>query len=128
MQDDAGCELHGFWKSANGECHIFKDKCTNQLTYEELIGDGSERLHGRLVDVSTDENGVACWQAALMVLEKNQGPWYGPSCGEKPDDVGDIVVRLLRGPPRQLETRIREEGEKEWQPPTLFELVSESKA
>ena len=68
-----------FWESEAGQYHIFFDKITAQLTHEELIGDGSEHLHGRLVamDSSDADSGSSRWKASLMILEEAQSPWYG---------------------------------------------------
>eukprot|EP00929_Paragymnodinium_shiwhaense_P011371 TRINITY_DN116990_c0_g1_i1.p1 TRINITY_DN116990_c0_g1~~TRINITY_DN116990_c0_g1_i1.p1 ORF type:complete len:163 (+),score=28.66 TRINITY_DN116990_c0_g1_i1:75-491(+) len=128
--EDAEKLVCGFWKSDKGECRIFADKITSQLSYEELIGDGSERLHGRLVPLSEDESeknaaGVTCWEAELMILEEGQGPWYGPSCGPKPDVVGSIRLRLTPGSPPSMDTRIKVDGEEDWQDPTVFKPVNE---
>jgi len=121
----ASSRPHGFWASSKGECHIFDDPITNQLSYEESVGDGSERLHGKLelVESGTDGATGPCWQASLMILEEGQSPWYGPSFGEKPEVVGDIRLRLLdamaEGTP-QIETRIKGKDDKEWEAPVLF--------
>merc|ERR1712232_1247964 len=116
-------QVMGFWKSEKGECRIFRDKNTNQLSYEELIGDGSERLHGRMMQIAEEASekagaGVVCWEAELMILEEDDGPWYGPSYGPKPDVVGSIRVRFSLGSPSSLDTRIKVEGKKDWQDPT----------
>jgi len=119
--------VRGFWAAEGGECHIFDDKITAQLTYEELIGDGSERLHGRLEAV---EGTPDLWKATLMILEKGQGPWYGPSCGEKPEEVGEIKVTLKKKPAEeggawQLQTQIKTEDDDDWQAPVLFMPLEE---
>ncbi|CAE8587555.1 unnamed protein product [Polarella glacialis] len=119
----------GFWMSDAGQCHIFEDTITCQLTYEELLGDGSERLHGRLKAVPAEEGAgdSTNWQAELMILEEDEGPWYGPSCGEKPDVVGEIKVTLreLSKGVLQLETRVKTEDDKDWAAPVLFSPVKE---
>lgn len=118
--------LRGDWVSESGECHIFEDRMTRRLSYEELFDDGG-RLHGWLVRIPEEEleaedvrDGVAAWQATLWLLNDHQGPWYGPSFGEEPESVGDIQVRIRPGNVIALESQIRvqaEDGEyDEWQP------------
>eukprot|EP00927_Polykrikos_kofoidii_P071120 TRINITY_DN67447_c0_g1_i1.p1 TRINITY_DN67447_c0_g1~~TRINITY_DN67447_c0_g1_i1.p1 ORF type:complete len:178 (+),score=41.75 TRINITY_DN67447_c0_g1_i1:80-535(+) len=128
--------VRGFWASDSGECHIFNDKVTNKLSYEELIGDGSERLHGWLEEVAIDgenekdrESGPCyTWQASLSLLEKGDQPWYGPSCGEQPEVVGDLQV-IVRpssdGSPPQFQTRIKTDDDEDWQAAVSFKPVPE---
>merc|ERR1712129_17969 len=115
----------GFWKSKNGEVHIFRDKITNRLSYEELIGDGSERIFGFLDETGENAEGCACWEAELMIFEEGEQPWYGPSSGEKPEVIGTVQVRLLRGDSPQMETCIKTAGDEAWQPATVFDPVPE---
>ena len=43
-----------------------------------------------------------------VFLQAGEGPWYGPSFGPPPEVVGDINVRLLKGPElRQIAQRHR---------------------
>lgn len=108
--------IHGEWVSAKGKCKIFLDSMTRRLSYEEALDDGC-RLHGWLVKKS----GELCWQSTLWILDEDQPPWYGPSFGEEPEAVGDILALLLPGPPTRLQTQIRVEGEDtDWQPPVTF--------
>merc|ERR1719174_2037694 len=112
--------IHGQWKSSGGECRIFLDSMTRRLAYEELLGDGS-RLHGWLVRKGSE----LCWQSTLWILDEDQTPWYGPSFGEEPDRVGDILVRLLPGRPVKIQTQIRVADEdNDWQPPVTFSQLA----
>eukprot|EP00927_Polykrikos_kofoidii_P029210 TRINITY_DN25295_c0_g1_i1.p1 TRINITY_DN25295_c0_g1~~TRINITY_DN25295_c0_g1_i1.p1 ORF type:complete len:144 (-),score=23.82 TRINITY_DN25295_c0_g1_i1:442-873(-) len=123
----------GFWASELGECHISSDKVTSKLAYEELIGDGSERLHGWLEEVSdeaSEENGACIpvyrWQASLMQLSRGESPWYGPSCGEQPEVIGDVQVIFRPGGDGSLpllQTRIKAQPEESWTEPVAFERV-----
>merc|ERR1719442_94986 len=118
--DMAREKVCGFWSSDNGQCHIFLDKITHQLSYEELIGDGSERLHGRLEAEAGDnaETSTFSWQASLAILEQGQDPWYGPSCGPKPEELGKIKVTLRPASDSTeatLETRIKSDDDEDWQ-------------
>lgn len=117
--------VRGDWVSESGECHIFEDRMTRRLSYEERFDDGG-RLHGWLVRIPVEEmeaadvrDGVASWQATLWLLNDHQGPWYGPSFGEEPESVGDIQVRIRPGNVIALESQIRvkaEDGEyDDWQ-------------
>lgn len=114
------------WVSETGECHIFEDRMTRRLSYEELFEDGG-RLHGWLVRIPEEEleaedvrDGVASWQATLWLLNDSQGPWYGPSFGEEPEQIGDIRVRIRPNNINVLESQIRVKAESgeydEWQP------------
>ena len=58
-----------------------------------MIGDGSERLYGRL-EGGENLDGIYTWTAMLSILEKDDTPWYGPSWGEKPVSIGNIKVNL----------------------------------
>merc|ERR1712046_303526 len=109
----------GFWASDKGFCHIFRDKITSQLSYEELIGDGSEKIFGRLDETGKGDEDCFCWEASLMIIEKDDEPWYGPSCGEQPEVIGEVHVRLISLEPPHMETKIRTEGEP-WQPAVSF--------
>lgn len=117
-------EVCGTWISQKGECHIFEDHMTSQLSFEEALPDGSGRLHGFLLkqeDPEGEAAGFRCWQAEIALLEEGERPWYGPSFGEKPEPVGDIQVRFSRGSPPTLETRIRvAEEETDWEAPVTF--------
>merc|ERR1712032_1428847 len=109
--------LCGTWISEKGEFSIFEDHMTSRLSYEELLGDGSDRLHGWLVKQSEDE---ARWLGKLAILEDGERPWYGPSFGEEPDVIGHIQVRFMPGSPDKVETQIRvEEEDVDWQPPVV---------
>jgi len=106
--------LHGFWMAKSGECRVFLDNKTRRLSYEEELKDGC-RLHGWLERQGEE----LCWQSALWLLEPDDEPWYGPSCGEEPERVGRIMVRLLPGPPRRMTSQIMVTDEDEdWQAPT----------
>lgn len=114
--------VQGEWISEKGRCVIREDRMTSRLAYEEPLGDGS-RLHGWLLkqDAGKIAAGVddVVWEAALVMLDEGQMPWYGPSFGEEPEALGDIQVRLR--PSGSLETRIRVTDEDtEWQPPVAF--------
>mmetsp|Transcript_29316 Transcript_29316/g.62336 ORF Transcript_29316/g.62336 Transcript_29316/m.62336 type:complete len:430 (+) Transcript_29316:101-1390(+) len=118
--------VSGFWLSEMGQCRIYNDQITQKLCYEELIGDGSERLHGWLEPIAK-KNGVPCWQAELMILEEDDGPWYGPSCGEKPEVVGSIKVTLLADS-QQMATQTKTEDDADWQPRTIFNPAKDDDA
>jgi len=115
----------GFWQSDKGQCRILRDAITFQLSYEELIGDGSSRLFGRLEETGVDSEKYSCWKASLMILDRDQEPWYGVSYGEQPDIVGHIHLRLLCEDKLQMETRIRHGEDEEWQSNTAFDPVLE---
>eukprot|EP00930_Biecheleria_cincta_P092051 TRINITY_DN81819_c0_g1_i1.p1 TRINITY_DN81819_c0_g1~~TRINITY_DN81819_c0_g1_i1.p1 ORF type:complete len:147 (-),score=31.20 TRINITY_DN81819_c0_g1_i1:139-579(-) len=120
IEKEETADQRGFWLSENGQCHIFNDKITNRLSYEELIGDGSERLHGFFDEVEASANSGYSWSAPLCILEEGEKPWYGPSCGEKPEFVGSIRLRLVPAAEGKLgsefiETQIHTEGEDDWQ-------------
>jgi len=128
---EGGDEVNGYWGSTKGECRIFEDHMTSQLSYEEPLPDGC-RLHGFLLpdDEAASASasasasaceGMRCWQAELVILDEDQRPWYGPSFGERPEVVGDIQVTLRPGTPAILETRIRvAEEDTDWQSPVSF--------
>jgi len=118
--------LRGDWISDSGKCHIFEDRLTSRLSYEERFDDGG-RLHGWLVRIPEEEfeaaavrEDVASWQAKLWLLHECQDNWYGPSCGEEPESVGDIKVRIRRSAGLVLESQIRVKDEcgeyDDWQP------------
>ena len=88
----------GKWASEKGKSSIFWDCNTNRLSFEELVGD-SGYLHGWL-----DRNSDG-WQARLAFYDMDEEPWYSPSCGEEPEYVGDIHVRLLSE--TAIETQIK---------------------
>ena len=103
----------GTWASEKGESSIFGDCNTNRLSFEELVDD-SGYLHGWL-----DRNSDG-WQARLAFYDMDEEPWYSPSCGEEPEYVGDIHVRLLSE--TEIETQIRFSDDDEWQPPVVLIL------
>eukprot|EP00928_Gymnodinium_smaydae_P049135 TRINITY_DN32948_c0_g1_i1.p1 TRINITY_DN32948_c0_g1~~TRINITY_DN32948_c0_g1_i1.p1 ORF type:complete len:499 (-),score=87.27 TRINITY_DN32948_c0_g1_i1:246-1700(-) len=108
--------LKGLWTSENGEINIFEDKMTGQLIYTEFIGDGSDCIRGHL-----KPDGEDTWSGELMLLEEGQEPWYGPSCGEKPETVGEVRIRLLLATDSmQLELCIKATDE-DWAAPVLFQ-------
>lgn len=123
----AGVPVRGFWASEAGEFRIFDDSITGQLSFEELIGDGSEKLLGRLEDIGKGADGCQRWKAELMILEADEAPWYGPSSGPKPEVVGDIMVtlRLKEDGSPELETRTKTEEDDEWQKPTFCRQVTD---
>lgn len=127
-----GPEVCGDWVSCKGECRVFLDHMTSKLSYEEVISDDGDRLHGFLepVEAPAAEGSAAellCWRADLVVLEDGQMAWYGPSFGEKPETVGDVQVLLRLGDSPRLETRIRVEGEDtDWQEPVKFRRKQKS--
>ena len=88
----------GKWVSKKGECSIFRDCNTNRLSFEELVDD-SGYLHGWL-DRTSDG-----WQAKLACYDMDEEPWHSPSCGEEPEYVGDIHVRLVSE--TAIETQIK---------------------
>lgn len=117
---DGARDQRGFWLSDGGQCRIFNDKITNRLSYEELIGDGSERLHGFFDTVDGESNSGYTWQATLVIIEEGEDPWYGPSCGEKPESVGSIRLKLIAAGEGSLgseiiETQIRTDEDGDWQ-------------
>ena len=105
--------VSGTWASEKGESSIFRDCNTNRLSFEELVDD-SGYLHGWLVRSSDG------WQARLAFYDMDEEPWYSPSCGEEPEYVGDIHVRLLSE--TAIETQIRFSDDDEWQPPVVLIL------
>eukprot|EP00928_Gymnodinium_smaydae_P001134 TRINITY_DN10410_c2_g1_i1.p1 TRINITY_DN10410_c2_g1~~TRINITY_DN10410_c2_g1_i1.p1 ORF type:complete len:219 (+),score=57.09 TRINITY_DN10410_c2_g1_i1:141-797(+) len=111
--------IQGWWCSDMGECLIAEDRMTSRLYYEEPMRDG-DRLHGWLLKQEVD--GQVLFEAALVHLEENEDPWYGPSFGEEPESVGDIRVRHVPiSGGWGLQTQIRVEGEDEdWGEPTVF--------
>ena len=88
----------GKWASEKGESSIFWDCNMNCLSFEEPVDD-SGCLHGWL-----DRNRDG-WQARLASYDMDEEPWYSPSCGEEPEYVGDIHVRLLSE--TAIETQIK---------------------
>mmetsp|Transcript_2941 Transcript_2941/g.8576 ORF Transcript_2941/g.8576 Transcript_2941/m.8576 type:complete len:179 (-) Transcript_2941:22-558(-) len=108
--DESVC---GVWASEKGESRIFRDHRTNRLSFEELVDD-SGYLHGWL-DKSSDG-----WDATLAFYYVDEEPWYGPSCGEEPEYMGDIRVRLLSE--TMIETQIKFADDTEWQPPVVMTL------
>jgi len=124
---EKGVPVRGFWASEGGEFRIFDDSITGQLSFEELIGDGSERLLGRLEDIGKGADGCQRWKAELLILEADEVPWYGPSSGPKPEVVGDIMVtlRLKEDGSPEVETRIRTKEDDDWQKPTHCRQVAD---
>lgn len=109
-------DLLGLWKSATGNINIFEDKVTGQPTYVEFIGDGSDCIRCHL-----KPDGQDTWSGELMLLEDGQEPWYGPSCGEKPETVGEIRVNLrLAADSKHIELCIKPTDE-DWAAPVLFQ-------
>lgn len=114
-----------FWASENGQCHIFRNHITNRLLYDELIGDGSDKIYGWLDAKGKDPDGCASWEADLMMADADEDPWYGPAFGEKPDVVGKISLRLLNGAAPQVETKIIEGEGSDWGTPVLFTPIAD---
>ena len=85
----------------------------NRLSFEDLVHDPGY-LHGWL-----DRNSDG-WQARLAFYDMDEEPWYSPSCGEEPEYVGDIHVRLLSE--TAIETQIKFSDDDEWQPPVVLTL------
>ena len=50
----------------------------------------------------------------------DEDPCYSSSCGEEPEYVGDIHVRLLSE--TAIETQIKFDDDDEWQPPVVLTL------
>mmetsp|Transcript_147200 Transcript_147200/g.274179 ORF Transcript_147200/g.274179 Transcript_147200/m.274179 type:complete len:234 (+) Transcript_147200:55-756(+) len=107
-------DVRGVWATETGKATIFLDQMTNRLSYEEEIEGG--RLHGWLVKQGAE----LLWHSSLWILEEDQQPWYGPSCGEEPERIGEIRVKLHAGPPLSLETQIRDEEQVEWEVPVIW--------
>ena len=103
----------GKWASEKGESSIFRDCNMNCLSFEELVDD-SGYLHGWL-----DRNRDG-WQARLAFHDMDEDPCYSSSCGEEPEYVGDIHVRLLSE--TAVETQIKFSDDDEWQPPVVLTL------
>ena len=104
----------GKWASEKGESKNFRDSNTNRLTFEELVDD-SGYLHGWL-DRTSDG-----WQARLASHDIYEEPWYSPTCGKEPEDIGNIHVRLLSE--TKIEIQIKFSDEAEWQPPVVLILT-----
>ena len=81
---------------------------------EEVVDD-SGYLHGWL-----DRHGNG-WQARLIFYDTDEEPWYSQSCGEEPEYMGDIHVRLLSE--TKIETQIKFSDEAEWLPPVVLILT-----
>ena len=79
----------GKWASEKGESKIFRDSNTNRLTFEELVDD-SGYLHGWL-DRTSDG-----WQARLAFYDIYEEPWYSPTCGKEPEDMGTYMFVCRR--------------------------------
>ena len=103
----------GKWASEKSESSIFWDCNMNCLSFEEPVDD-SGYLHGWL-----DRNRDG-WQARMGFHDMDEEPWYSPSCGEEPEYVGDIHVRLLSE--TAIETQIKFSDDDEWQPPVTLTL------
>ena len=88
----------GKWTSEKGESSIFWDSNMKCLSFEESVDD-SGYLHGGL-DMNRDG-----WQARLAFHDMDEDPCYSSSCGEEPEYVGDIHVRLLSE--TAIETQIK---------------------
>ena len=52
--------------------------------------------------------------------DMDEEPWYSSSCGEEPEYVGDIQVRLLSE--TAIETQIKFSDDDEWQSPVVLTL------
>lgn len=118
--------IQGLWESESGPVNINKDAITGQLSYVEFIRDGDEFLHGWLQPVVGE--GCSSWRAELMLLEKDEQPWYGPSFGEKPETVGEVMVTsraATDGVSTQLEMQTKVGEETEWATPVLFKPVAD---
>ena len=77
-------------------------------------------MHGWLDRIPGE---ASVWQGTLGFLEKERGPWYGPSFGFEPEMAGCIQAQLLPSDRVSMETRIRVNGEDDdWQPPDRFLL------
>ena len=83
-------DINGRWRSRHGECHFYSDKATNQLMYEEVIGEGSYRLKGSLKYEGQDASGDNTWMTSLAFLRTDEGPCEGAPCEGKPETIGDI--------------------------------------
>ena len=103
----------GKWASKTGESSIFWDSNMKCLSFEESVDD-SGYLHGWL-----DRNRDG-WQARLALHDMDEDPCYSSSCGEEPEYVGDIHVRLLSE--TTIETQIKFDDDGEWQPPVVLTL------
>merc|ERR1740121_1817505 len=121
----------GFWLSDGGQCHIFNDKITSRLSYEELIGDGSERLHGFFSEEQDlAANSGYTWLAPLCIIEDGEDPWYGPSCGVEPESIGEIRLKFIPAGEGKLgseiiETQIKTEEDGEWQTAVCWKRAPE---
>ena len=103
----------GKWASEKGESSIFWDCNMNCLSIEESVDD-SGYLHGWL-----DRNRDG-WQARLAYYDMDEESRYSSSCGEEPEYVVDIHVRLLSE--TVVETQIKFSEDDEWQPPIVLTL------
>merc|ERR1712194_626 len=126
MVDEASkSAICGWGKSDGGMCHIRPDHITAKIAYTELIGDGNERLHGWLEQKGITET---IWLASLCILEKDEEPWYGPSCGPEPDTVGEVLVTILEKEgdgPRKMQTQIKQDGDDDFGEPVVFAFLEE---
>merc|ERR1711879_1005841 len=115
--------LIGWWVTGVGECFISCDYTRRRLAYEELVGNGSQRLHGYLYKHSDGDFGncMPSWQACLAVLNIDEAPWVDLdaylSSADHHEVVGDIQVRMLPGAGPRLATRILEDDDEDdcWQ-------------
>ena len=103
----------GKWASEKSEASIFWHCNMNCLSFEESVDD-SGYLHGWL-----DRNSDG-WQARLAFHDMHEDRCYLSSCGEEPEYVGDIHVRLLSE--TAIETQIKFSDDDEWQPPVVLTL------
>ena len=85
----------------------------NCLSFEESVDD-SGNLHGWLDRIRDG------WQARLAFHDIDEDPCYSSSCGEEPEKVEDIHVRLLSE--TAIETQIKFYVDDEWQPPVVLTL------
>ena len=82
-----GC-VCGTWSSAKGESSIFRD-CNMTASPSRNLW-----MTRDTCTVGLDRNRDR-WQARLAFYDMDEELWCSPSCGEEPEHVGDIHVRLL---------------------------------
>lgn len=112
--------LCGTWVSSIGQMRIFRDARCNRLAFEEKTGwDGDGYFHGWLTPkVLGDESG---WIASLSKFEEGDQPWYGPSFGEKPEDLGEIFITYCNdGPSPTVSSKSRVAEETIWSDTTSY--------
>ena len=100
----------GKWASEKGESSIFWDSNMKCLSLLRL---GISAMVGWTGTGTVGKRGLA-------FHDMDEDPCYSSSCGEEPEYVGDIHVRLLSE--TAIETQIKFDDDDEWQPPVVLTL------